>query len=404
MSEWSKEILSKKVDLIHGHQFRDNDFVESGIPVIKIGQLKLNGQIDLTDCSFVNFTEAEKYKEYTIKKGDILMALTGATLGKTVRVTKDFGITFQNYRVGKFQPIDDTINIDFLYYLLISDDIQREMLIKINSAAQGNIGKADFEKITIKYPEINTQTQIGYILSTVDSVIEKTQATIAKYKAIKQGMLQDLFTRGIDTTTGKLRPSYHDAPHLYKESKLGWIPREWEVAKVREVCTMKSGEGITSKSIYEMSDFPVYGGNGLRGFANLFTHDGEYTLIGRQGALCGNINRVSGKFFASEHAVVVTVEKEIDVDWLSQTLDTMNLNQYSEASAQPGLSVNKILKLFVSKPAFNEQKLIAERLISIDNKLQVEQTFLEKMQSLKQGLMNDLLSGKKVVVNEKEMV
>ena len=231
-----EEILSKKVDLIHGHQFRDNDFVEDGIPIVKIGQLKLNGQIDLTDCSFVSNNESEKFSDYIIKKGDILMALTGATLGKTVRVTKDFGIIFQNYRVGKFQPVDNTINKDFLYYLLTCNDIQREMLLKINTAAQGNIGKADFEKIKIKYPEYNTQHQIGNILSTVDLVIEKTQTAITKYKAIKQGMLHDLFTRGIDITTGKLRPKYEDAPELYKETMLGWVLKEWDVERLEKTC------------------------------------------------------------------------------------------------------------------------------------------------------------------------
>jgi type I restriction enzyme S subunit len=111
--------------------------------------------------------------------------------------------------------------------------------------------------------------------------------------------------------------------------------------------------------------------------------------------LCGNITRVGGRFYASEHAVVVTAEKEIDVDWLSQKLDTMNLNQYSEASAQPGLSVNKILKLPIIKPRFEEQNKIAERLLSIDNKLQAEQNYLLKLQKIKSGLMSDLLSGKK---------
>jgi type I restriction enzyme S subunit len=160
---------------------------------------------------------------------------------------------------------------------------------------------------------------------------------------------------------------------------------------------MKSGEGITSKSIREIEDYPVYGGNGLRGFTSSFTHEGEYILIGRQGALCGNITRVRGKFYASEHAVVVTVFDKNNVDWLSQKLDDMNLNQYSEASAQPGLSVNKILKLPISKPPFDEQNRIADSLIAIDTKIQIEQNYLHKLQQLKAGLMSDLLSGKKKI-------
>jgi len=232
-------------------------------------------------------------------------------------------------------------------------------------------------------------------------VIEKTEAVIAKYKAIKSGMLRDLFTRGIDLKTGKLRPSYEDAPELYKQSELGWVPKEWEVVRIDELASMKSGEGITSKSIFDFAQYPVYGGNGLRGFTTMYTHDGNYILIGRQGALCGNVNRVRGKFYASEHAVVVSVFNQISLGWLSQLLDEMNMNQYSEASAQPGLAVSKILRLMVKKPQFDEQNEISKHLLSIDSKAQIENKILYKYQQLKFALMSDLLNGKvRVKYNE----
>lgn len=256
--------------------------------------------------------------------------------------------------------------------------------------------------VAITVPPLPEQRKIAHILSTIDSVIEKTQSAIDKYKAIKQGMLHHLFTRGIDIKTGKLRPCYEDEPDLYKESKLGWIPKEWFEKALWEICSMKSGEGITSISIRESDDFPVYGGNGLRGFTSNFTHQGDYILVGRQGALCGNVIRVSGKFYASEHAVVVTVEEFINVDWLSQKLAAMDLNQYSEASAQPGLSVNKIMKLLITTPPFEEQTQIADLLLSIDNKLRSEESYLHKFQMLKSGLMSDLLSGKKRVKVDNE--
>ena len=224
-------------------------------------------------------------------------------------------------------------------------------------------------------------------------MIEKTEAAIAKYKAIKSGMMRDLFTRGIDLKTQKLRPSYEYAPELYKQSELGWVPKEWEVVKIGELASMKSGEGIISNSIFDYARYPVYGGNGLRGFTTEYTHDGNYFLIGRQGALCGNVNRVMGKFYASEHAVVVSVLDQISVDWLSQLLAVMNLNQYSEASAQPGLAVSKILSLIIKKPQFNEQKEIAKHLLSIDSKARIENKILYKYQQLKSALMFDLLTG-----------
>src|SRR5204862_7029284 len=99
-------------------------------------------------------------------------------------------------------------------------------------------------KLRIKIPSLPTQQRIAKILTTADAVIEKTQAAIAKYKVIKQGMLQDLFTRGIDITTNKLRPRFEDAPHLYKESKLGMIPKEWDDDTLENL-TEKIGSGVT---------------------------------------------------------------------------------------------------------------------------------------------------------------
>jgi len=314
--------------------------------------------------------------------------------------------------------LNDDFDSVFVYYAIIQNVDRIKKLGAGTTFAE--ISKSDLEKVKLPHPKNKTeQSQIAHILSTCDSVIEKTQSAIAKYKAIKQGMLHDLFTRGLtsekvkgksekgewmEKEVWKLRPRYEDAPELYKESKLGWIPREWEVKKLDELCSMKSGDGITSEKISNMGDYPVYGGNGLRGYTSSYTHEGEYTLIGRQGALCGNITRVSGKFYASEHAVVVTPENNVELDWLSQKLFSMNLNQYSEATAQPGLSVFKILPLFTETPSLEEQKRIAERLIVIDNKLQTEQAYLQKMQQLKKGLMEDLLSGKKRVVVTEELV
>ena len=108
--------------------------------------------------------------------------------------------------------------------------------------------------------------------------------------------------------------------------------------------------------------YPVYGGNGLRGYTDRFTHDGEYALIGRQGALCGNINYAKGEFWASEHAVVVAPREEIAVRWLGELLRAMELNQYSVSAAQPGLSVETIAALRVPIPPLKEQRAIADYL------------------------------------------
>lgn len=153
-------------------------------------------------------------------------------------------------------------------------------------------------------------------------------------------------------------PQYPD----YKDSGVEWlgeVPGHWSLCALKRIASLKSGESINSESIEESGEFPVYGGNGLRGYTDGFTHEGFYALIGRQGALCGNINYADGRFWASEHAVVASVLTNVVPRWLGELLRAMNLNQYSVSAAQPGLSVEIISNLPIPFPPFPEQSAIA---------------------------------------------
>ena len=140
------------------------------------------------------------------------------------------------------------------------------------------------------------------------------------------------------------------------------IPTHWRWSKLKYIALLKSGEAITSEDISETGKFPVYGGNGVRGFTSNHTHCGEYALVGRQGALCGNINYVTGKFWASEHAIVASVISGNSARWLGELLRSMNLNQYSQSAAQPGISVEVIENLYIPVPPTEEQRAIAKYL------------------------------------------
>ena len=137
-----------------------------------------------------------------------------------------------------------------------------------------------------------------------------------------------------------------------------------------EIFNMRAGQHISASQITIASDkahkYPCFGGNGIRGFVENHSHDGAYLLIGRQGALCGNIQRVCGKFYATEHAVVVTADEKINVDWAFHMLTQMNLNQYASKSAQPGLAVGTIEKVQIAVPPIEEQKHIASILDKFD--------------------------------------
>ena len=181
----------------------------------------------------------------------------------------------------------------------------------------------------------------------------------------------------------------------FKKTDVGVIPEDWEVKHLSDLSSMKSGETITSKSISEIEIYPCFGGNGLRGYTTRYTHDGDFALIGRQGALCGNVQFVTNKFFASEHAVVVTPKTNIDIKWLYYMLIDMNLNQYSESSAQPGLSVSKILNLPIPLPPTKaEQTAIAAALNDADALITQLEKLIAKKRAIKQGAMQELLKPK----------
>ena len=182
----------------------------------------------------------------------------------------------------------------------------------------------------------------------------------------------------------------------YKPSGIDWlgeIPEHWEVKRVKDFGEYQSGYFIDANEFDNDNDYPVFGGNGLRGYACKYNHNGEYILIGRQGALCGNVNFASGKFWATEHAVVVYSKKGIHKRWYAYLLEIMNLNQYAISAAQPGLSVEKIRRLMLPYISFTEQTAIANYLdtktTAIDRKIELLTAKADKYKALRRSLINE---------------
>lgn len=157
-----------------------------------------------------------------------------------------------------------------------------------------------------------------------------------------------------------------ELPEITKDEKLFEIPESWVWVRIGCIFSLQAGNNITTTDIFESPSpehpFLCYGGNGVRGYVSSKNRSGFYALIGRQGALCGNINIAEGEFFASEHAVVVDNFQKCDVLWSGYILEALKLNQYSTATAQPGLAVNKIVKLLIPLPPLAEQKRIVAKI------------------------------------------
>lgn len=143
------------------------------------------------------------------------------------------------------------------------------------------------------------------------------------------------------------------------------IPANWEWVRIGDIFNLQAGKNIAAgliSSTCEDCYYPCFGGNGLRGFVSCFNREGDYPLIGRQGALCGNINRATGKFYATEHAVVVETNSMMNVSLACFFLTQLNLNQYASSTAQPGLSVAKINEVPIPLPPLAEQQRIVEKI------------------------------------------
>ena len=168
---------------------------------------------------------------------------------------------------------------------------------------------------------------------------------------------------------------------------------EWVEQRLEKLfAEFKSCQNITASQIKGKGAYPVYGGNGLRGFCDKYTHEGDYFLIGRQGALCGNINKSKGRAFFSEHAIACKANDENNTEWLAQRLEYYNLNRLSESSAQPGLSVNKLLRFKLTVPLKPEQTKIANFLTAIDKRINLLQKKKAELEQYKKGLMQKLFS------------
>ena len=168
---------------------------------------------------------------------------------------------------------------------------------------------------------------------------------------------------------------------------------EWNSFLINDVCSeFKSGKNIKADSISESGEYPVYGGNGLRGYTASYNHEGLYVLIGRQGALCGNVRSVYGKTYITEHAIAVAGNEKSNTNFLHYLFLKMNLGQYSDQSAQPGLAVNKLLKLKVALPIISEQTKIAKLLSLLDERIATQNKIIEDLKKLKSAIRKKMFS------------
>ncbi len=416
MNNWKYKILENICDVRDGTHDSPK-YVESGIPFITSKNLTENG-ISFDDISYISLTDHTKIsKRSKVDKGDILFGMIG-TIGKPVIVLDDTEFSIKNVALIKFSKTTELDN-NFALHIFKSNIIDEQFRKKLDGGVQNFVSLSAIRTLLFPLPSILEQKKIAKILSTCDSVIDKTKEAIKKYQAIKAGMMDDLFTRGIDPVTKKLRPSYKDAPELYKKSELGVIPKDWDVKRLYEIAHSvdyrgktppKSDKGIfliTAKNIkfgyidYETSKEYILKSSYMTTMSRGETKLGDVLITTE--APMGNVAQIDKEGLALAQRVIKYrgIEDTILNDYLKNSLMSKyfqkELIAESTGSTVKGIKGSRLHKLNVLVPKINEQENIISTLKPIDNKIQTEQNTLKKYEQIKKGLMDDLLTGKKEV-------
>jgi type I restriction enzyme S subunit len=243
------------------------------------------------------------------------------------------------------------------------------------------VNKDDLENLRVPLPPLNEQRGIVGVLGVVDSVIAKTGEVIAKTERLKKGLMQTLLTRGIGHKE-------------YKQTPIGKIPEDWETVKLEELLNLRNGQ---RPKISETGHFPIFGANGIMGYTDEFLTENDFTLIfGRVGA-SGEMHLGEGKIWVSDNAIFSQSynKNRVYPPYLFYLLKFKNLSQFALKTTHPIITKTFLDNFSIQLPRrLEEQKKIASILTAMDEKLQLEHIEKTRLERIKRGLMDLLLTGK----------
>jgi type I restriction enzyme S subunit len=409
--EWIGEIPSHWEVRRFGHLFSfsrglgitKQDLKDEGIPCINYGEIHskygvfVNPEIHPLRCVEESYLEiADKS---LLNRGDFVFADTSEDLegsGNFTVLDSDLP-TFAGYHTVIARH-ENRYNYKYLAYCFDSLEFRNQIRSAVSGIKVFSITQAILKSSKVQLPSYTEQTAIASYLdrktTEIDELIVDKKRLLELYEQEKNALINQAVTKGLNFNT-KMQDSGIEW--------LGKIPEHWEVKKLKYVSFLRSGNNIVSEQIKDSGDFPVFGGNGLRGYFSEFTHDGDYVLIGRQGAYCGNVKFAEGRFWASEHAVVAAPLIKYEMVYLGELLKTMNLNQYSVSAAQPGLAVETIKNLQIPFPPLEEQQSIVHHIeiecTRIDTKVARTEQLISLLDEYRTALISEVVTGKVKVID-----
>lgn len=380
-SDWEIISLESLGEFKNGINKGKDDF-GFGVKFVNIQDAYIGNSIVESRLGRLNVNEKEK-EIYKLINGDIVVVRSSVKpegVGYPILfdgaqedvVYCGFMIRYR-YNIDKVNPL-------FMLYQLRSSKARKQVLDLSTVSANTNINQESYKKVKIILPTKKEQEKIASILSTVDEQIDNVDALIEKNKELKKGLMQTLLTKGIGHTK-------------FKKTEIGEIPEEWEVKKLGDIFKLSSGNFLSQKNIVD-GCYPVYGGNGVNGYHNEYMFQESKLVIGRVGAKCGCVCLSQSKAWITDNALYISEKiKEFDDKYMYYLLDSINLNSYANQNAQPVISGQKIYGIYVAFPNINEQIKITKILSQIDEKIEEYENKKKKLEELKKGLMQQLLTG-----------
>ena len=340
--------LSKVFNLRNGYtpsKTKKEFWANGDIPWFRMDDIRENGR-------FLG-NSLQKISSCAVKGGKLfpensILISTSATIGEHALITVPHLANQRFTCLALKESYADCFDIKFLFYYCFS--LAEWCRKNTTMSSFASVDMDGFKKFLIPRPCPDNPEKSLAIQSEIVRILDKFTELTAELTA-------ELNMRK------KQYNYYRDKLLSFEEGGVEW-------KTLGEIVKMRAGQHISARNIVDGKEgdfvYPCFGGNGIRGYVKEKSHDGEHLLIGRQGALCGNVQRMKGQFYATEHAVVVSAMQGIDIDWAFHMLTTMNLNQYASKSAQPGLAVGKLQELKLLVPSIERQKYIAKMLDKFD--------------------------------------
>jgi len=342
--------------------------------------------------NYVCLYDVEKYNWKTIPQGAVCFAKVGAALLLNRRRIATSNCLIDNNMMAAV-PKEPSMSV-FLYWLFQTIDFADFVQI----GALPSVNQKQLSNIEVYIPSNQKeQKTIATILDTIAEAIAAAESQLAKQEKIKQGLLQDLLTRGIDET-GEIRPHWEDRPDLYKKSELGFVPNEWVVRELKDVATLQRGFDLPNQD-RKTGAFPIYGSNGIDGWHSKPAIHEPGVITGRSGSI-GFVYFSPVPFWPLNTTLYVKNFHENNKRFIKLLLQFLDLKKYAASTGVPSLNRNFVHPELVRVPKLDEQNLIVQMEEVSDGKLKEIRAEIKKLQKIKTGLMQDLLTGQRRVTPE----